>query len=284
VLVWLTAAVHCRVDGELGRKEEGVLLEDKTAVIYGAGGALGGAVARTFAREGARVFLAGPTRASLDAIARDIAAAGGVGEVSELDALDERAVESHTQHIVQQAGRIDISFNLVGVALPQGTPLADLSVDDFTAPIAAYMRTHLLTARAAAGYMLETGSGVILMMTTTPDRLGMPLVGPFGVMCAAVEALSHTLAAELGPRGIRVVCLRSTGSPEAAGVQWAFGRHAEAAGKSTDEFQRAMEDSTMLRRLTTLAEVAEMAAFMASDRASATTATAANLTCGLVVE
>jgi NAD(P)-dependent dehydrogenase (short-subunit alcohol dehydrogenase family) len=264
-------------------KEEGVLLEGKNAVIYGAGGAIGGAVARTFAREGARVFLAGLTRASLDTVADDITAAGGLCEVSEVDALDEHAVERHTEHIVQQAGRIDISFNLVGVPLQQGTPLLDLSVDDCTVPVAAYLLTHLITARAAARRMLETGSGVILTMTTTPDRLAMPLVGPFGVMLATVEALSRTLAAELGPHGIRVVCLRSTGSPEAPGVQWAFDRHAEAVGKTRDEFQRTLEDGTILRRLTTLAEVAEMAAFLGSDRASATTATAANLTCGMVV-
>lgn len=261
-----------------------MLLKGKNAVIYAAGGAIGGAVARTFAGEGARVFLAGRTRASLDAVADGMTAVGGVGEISEVDALDEFAVERHTQHIVQEAGRIDVSFNLIGVPLGQGTPLADLPIDDFTVPIAAYMRTHLLTARAAARHMLEAGSGVILMMTTTPDRLAIPFVGPFGVMCAAVEALSRTLAAELGPHGIRVVCLRSTGSPEAPGVQWAFTRHAEAAGKTRDEFQKTMEDRTMLRRLTTLAEVADMAAFMASDRASATTATAANLTCGLVVD
>jgi 3-oxoacyl-[acyl-carrier protein] reductase len=146
------------------------------------------------------------------------------------------------------------------------------------------LTSHLLTARAAARHMLKAGSGVILMMTTTPDRLAIPFVGPFGVMCAAVEALSRTLAAELGPHGIRVVCLRPTGSPEAPGVQWAFTRHAEAAGKTRDEFQKTMEDRTMLRRRTTLAEVADMAAFMASDRASATTATAADLICGLVVD
>ena len=265
-----------------------MLLKGKDAVIYGAGGAIGGAVARTFAGEGARVFLAGLTRASLDAVADGISAAGGVGEISEVDALDEHAVERHTQQIVQEAGRIDVSFNLIGVPLghrlARGTPLADLSIDDFTVPIAAYMRTHHLTARAAARHMLEAGSEVILMMTTTPDRLAIPFVGPFRVMCAAVEALSRTLAAELEPHGIRVVCLRSTGSPEARGVQWAFTRHAEAAGKTRDEFQKTMEDRTMLRRFTTLAEVADMAAFMASDRASATTVSAANLTCGLVVD
>src|SRR4029453_2057477 len=112
----------------------------------------------------------------------------------------------------------------------------------------------------------------------------MPLGGPFGVMLATFEALSRTLAAELGPHGIRFVCLRSTGSPEAPGVQWAFGRHAEAVGRSAARFHKTLEHSTILRRLTTLAEEAAMAAFLASDRASATTAAAANLTCGMVVE
>jgi 3-oxoacyl-[acyl-carrier protein] reductase len=260
------------------------MLENKNAVIYGAGGAIGGAVARTFAREGARVFLAGRTLASLEPVATDIAAAGGLSETAQVDALDEDAVENHVDEIVEKTGRIDISFNLISVPHLQGTPLVELPVDDFTAPIAGYMQTHLVTARAAARRMVRSGSGVILTMTTTPDRRAIPNVGSFGVICAAIEALSHTLAAELGPHGIRVVCLRSTGSPEAPGVREAFTRHAEAASKTRDDFQTTMENSTMLRRLTTLTEVADMAAFMASDRASATTGTAANLTCGLVVE
>jgi 3-oxoacyl-[acyl-carrier protein] reductase len=152
-----------------------MLLENKKAVIYGAGGAIGGVVARTFAREGAEVFLAGRTLASLDSVAKDISAAGGVADTAQVDALGEQAVERHADEVAQ-------------------------------------------TARAAARHMVETGSGVILVMTTTPDRRAIPLVGSFGVVLAAIEAFSHTLAAELGPRGVRVVCLRSTGSPEAPGV------------------------------------------------------------------
>jgi NAD(P)-dependent dehydrogenase (short-subunit alcohol dehydrogenase family) len=143
---------------------------------------------------------------------------------------------------------------------------------------------NFLTARAAARRTAEQGSGVILMMTTTPDRRAIPFVGAFGVVCAEIEALSRTLAAELGPRGVRVVCLRSTGSPEAPGVQEAFGRHARANGQTRDGWQAGAERGTMLRRLTTLAEVADMAAFMASDLASATTGTAVNLTCGSVID
>jgi len=261
-----------------------MLLEKKNAIIYGAGGAIGSVVARTFAREGANVYLAGRTLESLDSVAKDISAAGGIAETAQVDALDEQAVERHARDVAEKAGRIDLSFNLISVPHLQGTPLVDLSVDDFALPVANYAKTQFLTARAAARRMVESGSGVILMMTTTPDRRAIPLVGPFGVVLAAIEAFAHTLAAELGPRGVRVVCLRSTGSPEAPGVQEAFAHHAEAAGKEPEEFQAAMVESTMLRRLTTLAEVAEMAAFMASDRASATTGTAVNLTCGSVLD
>jgi 3-oxoacyl-[acyl-carrier protein] reductase len=260
-----------------------MLLENKNAVIYGAGGAIGSAVSRAFAREGANVFLAGRTLASLDAVARDISAAGGVAETAQVDALDEQSVGRHAAEVAGTVGGIDVSFNLISVSHLQGTPLVELALDDFAGPVTTYMKTHFLTARAAARHM-DTRPGVILMMTTTPDRNAIPLVGPFGVVLAAIEALSRTLAAELGPRGIRVACLRSTGSPESPGVQEAFAHHAEAAGGTPEEFQASLESSTMLHRLTTLDEVAAMAAFIASDRASATTGAVVNLTCGSVID
>ena len=69
-------------------------LEGKTAVIYGGGGSIGGAVARAFAREGAGVFLAGRTLERLEAVANEIRKAGGMAEVAEVDALDEHPLSS----------------------------------------------------------------------------------------------------------------------------------------------------------------------------------------------
>src|SRR5262249_34309652 len=155
-------------------RSESMLLEDKVATVYGAGGAIGGAVARAFAREGAKVFLSGRTLSSVQATARDIIAAGGDAEATQLDALDEHAVDDHIAAIVRKTGRIDISFNAI-TAVPQtgtqGVPLAELSVERFIAPIAAYLRSHFLTARAAARRMLEKRTGVILMHTPEPARL-----------------------------------------------------------------------------------------------------------------
>jgi 3-oxoacyl-[acyl-carrier protein] reductase len=252
-----------------------MLLESQNAVIYGGGGSVGGAVARTFAREGARVFLAGRTMAALDAVAREIAATGGVAETARVDALDERAVEEHIGAVAAKAGGIDVSFNAIGLQDVQGIPLVELSREDFSLPIVTGTTTHFLTARAAARRMVERGSGVILTLSASaapvasspePGR-GM---GGFGVACAAIEALSRSLAGELGPHGIRVICLRPEGIPETATMQ--------------AETRAQLEGEALLRRLPTLAEVANVAAFMASDQASAMTATIANLTCGTVVD
>lgn len=262
-----------------------MLLEDKNAVVYGAGGAVGGAVARAFGREGANVFLAGRALAPLEAVAGEIAAARGAAEVATVDALDEESVNRHADAVARSAGSIDVSFNAITLRDIQGIPLLEMPLADFSRPIMTGTTTHLLTARAAARHMVERGSGVILTLTASAVRLpdpvmGPPLMGGFGVACAAIESLTMNLAGELGPHGIRVVCLRSEGLPET------WRTHTEEAKQFGDlqEFHDLLEGRTLLRRLPTLAEVGSVAAFVASDRASAMTATVANVTCGSVVD
>src|SRR5262245_7351660 len=196
-----------------------MLLEDKNAVVYGAGGAIGGAVARAFAREGAMVFLAGRALRPVEALAQEIGAAGGAAEAASVDALDEQAVNEHAASVAERGGRIDISFNAISLGDVQGTRLLGMALSDFSRPIVSGTTTHLLTARAAARHMLERGSGVILTLTASAVRLpdpvmGPPLMGGFGIACAAIESLTMNLAGELGPHGIRVVCLRAEGLPE----------------------------------------------------------------------
>ena len=91
-----------------------MLLKDRIAVIHGAGGAIGSAVAGTFAREGARLFLSGRSLAPVWAVAEDIVAAGGKAEAASVDALDEVAIERHTAGVVEKAGRIDVVLNAIG--------------------------------------------------------------------------------------------------------------------------------------------------------------------------
>ena len=264
-----------------------MLLENKVAVIYGAGGAVGGAVARVFAREGAKVFLAGRTLRSVQATALDITAAGGHAEAAQVDALEEQAVEQHIASVVQKTDRIDVSFNAITpVPQPgtQGVPLAELSVERFTAPITAYLRSHFLTARAAARRMIERRSGVILMHTPEPARLGLPFVGGMGPAWAAMEALNRNLSAEFGPHGVRAVCIRSTGLPETHTIDIVFGLHAKAIGITADQFRSMVEGLTHRKRSSTLADVAETAAFLASDKGGGLSGTVANLTGGLIVD
>ena len=265
-----------------------MLLEDRTAIIYGGGGAIGGAAARVFAREGAKVFLAGRTLAKLEKVAGDIAAAGGLAEVAQIDVLDSPAVEGHADAVVAKTGRIDIAFNAVGMVHVQGTPFAELSLDDFIAPISAYTRTIFVTAKAVSRHMAARRSGVILIMSTPGSRLpGTGYLG-YGAACAAKEGMSRLLAAELAPNGIRVICLQPHAIPQAAanGSHSAevFGPVAARAGLTVGEMLAGAANGTLLKRLPTLSDVAEVAAFMASSRAGAMTGTIANMTCGALVD
>jgi 3-oxoacyl-[acyl-carrier protein] reductase len=253
-----------------------MLLQDKTAVIYGAGGAVGGAVARAFGAEGAGVFLSGRTLAPVQEVAREIVAAGGAAEAAQVDALDEEAVDRYTDQVAELAGGIDVCFNAVGVHAVQGTPLTDLALSDFAFPITTWASTQFLTGRAAARHMITRRRGVIIMLTASPARLAIPGAGGFGVACAAIEGLTHTLAAELGPEGVRVVCLKPHRIADSGST--ADPRSEEA------EFRKFLEDMTLLKRLPTLSEVANTAVFLASDHAGSMTGAVANLTGGMSVD
>ncbi|MFT3781789.1 MAG: SDR family oxidoreductase [Nibricoccus sp.] len=261
-----------------------MLLKDKTAVIYGAAGAVGSAIARAFAREGAQVHLTarGNSFKRLHDMADNFATANSSVEIAEVDALDEKAVESHADAVVKSAGKIDISFNAIGIPQPgiQGRPIPELPVENFLLPITTYLRSHFLTARAAVRRMAPQKSGVILLHTPEPARAGAPLIGGMGPMWAALEALTRNLSAELGAQGIRAVCLRSTGLPETPTIATVFGLHAQAIGIPREQFQAMMESMSFHRRSTTLQELSDAAVFAASDRGGGLFGTVLNLTAG----
>jgi NAD(P)-dependent dehydrogenase (short-subunit alcohol dehydrogenase family) len=259
-----------------------MMLNEKVAVIYGAGGDIGGAVARAFAAEGAKVFLTGHLQAPVEAVAKDIVSAGGSSEAAEVDALDEQAVDKHLQSVIDKAGRVDISFNAVGIPDGNivGVPLVELDVEQFSLPISAYATSYFLTARLAARWMIANKSGVIMTVTALHSRMGLPLVGGYGPAQAVKEALTRDLSAELAPQGIRVVGLRPQGMPETRTIKEAFEPRAEALGMTWEEFQEFLAGRTHPRRLMTLAEMANVAVFMASDMAIGMTGTTVNLTMG----
>jgi 3-oxoacyl-[acyl-carrier protein] reductase len=250
-----------------------MLLQEKVAVVYGAGGAVGSAVARAFGAEGARVFLSGRTLGPVQAVAGEISAAGGSAEAAQVDALDEEAVDRYTDQVAEQAGGIDVSLNAIGFTAVQGTPLTELALADFAFPISTWTSSQFLTARAVARHMVTRRKGVILTLTASPARLAIPGAGGFAPACAAIEGMTRTLAAELGPQGIRVVGLKPHRIADS-------GPNADPRLEEA-EFRTFLEDMTLLKRLPTLAEVANTAVFLASDHAGAMTATVADLTGGM---
>jgi 3-oxoacyl-[acyl-carrier protein] reductase len=259
-----------------------MLLEDKNAVIYGGGGAIGGAVARAFAREGAKVHLAGRTLESLEEVAQEVRSAGGVvAETAQVDALDEQAVDSYVDAVAQRAGSIDISFNLISYRDVQGTPLAEMELEDFERPVMRALRTQFLTSRAAARHMRRQGEGVILTFGGAggrdPIRDYMSggfqvYLGGFQVALGAIDVLRRQLAVELGPHGIRVVTLQSGGVPETTREDW------------REAITQSFIETSMLKRVERLEDVGNVAAFAASELARTMTATALNITAGRVAD
>jgi 3-oxoacyl-[acyl-carrier protein] reductase len=254
-----------------------VLLESKNAVIYGGGGSIGGAVARAFAREEARVFLAGRTEATLKEVADGIRAAGGEAETAVVDALDADAVDHHADAVAAEAGGIDISFNLITHPHTHGVPLAEMAVDDFMAPVETAARTTFITARAAARHMIPRRSGVILAFGGPGDRSG-PLrdyyLGGTQVAFDAIETIRRQLSVELGPHGIRVVTPASGGVPESLPEGF------EGRQRIVD----LIEGQTLLGRAATLEDVGNAAVFAASDWARTLTAAIVNVSCGTLID
>jgi NAD(P)-dependent dehydrogenase (short-subunit alcohol dehydrogenase family) len=259
-----------------------MMLKDKIAVIYGAGGAIGSAVARAFASEGAHLFLTGRCLAPVEVLAKDIVSAGGSAEAAEVDALDEQAMDNHLQSVIDKAGRVDISFNAVGIpdTTILGVPLVEMAVEQFSLPITTYTTSYFLTARLAARQMIPNKSGVIIRVTALHSRTGIPLVGGYGPAMAAMEALTRDLSAELAPHGIRVVGLRPQAMPETGTIKEAFEPRATASGMTWEQWQQSLASRTHPKRLMTLEEMANVAVFMASDKASGMTGTTVNLTMG----
>jgi NAD(P)-dependent dehydrogenase (short-subunit alcohol dehydrogenase family) len=252
------------------------MLQNKIAVIYGAGGSLGGAVSKAFASAGATLFLTGRNLSTIQKVADQIVVAGGIVETAEVDALDEKAIQDHIQEVVRKAGRVDISFNAIGLEDTQDIPLVNMQLEDFIRPIARAMQTQFLTVTAAGRVMMKQSSGVILSLTATPGGIGYPNVGGFGPACCAIESLSRNLASELGAHGVRVVNIRSAGSLDSR----VFKEAIETGGAEVMAVIKRLESDTMLKALPLMQDIANTAVFLGSDMAAKITGVTIDVTSG----
>lgn len=230
-------------------------LTNKTAVIYGANGMVGTAIARAFTEAGAKVVAA------------------------QVDALDEAAIDKHLATL----DRVDISMNAIGIPQTgvQGIPLTQLSADAYMKPVDTYVRSHFLTARAAARRMVAQKSGVIIVHTANPSAVAIPLMGGMTPAWASLEMMMRTFSVENAAHGVRALTVRTTGLPETKTIDEVYGLHASAIGVTRAQFQAMLESRTHRGRHSTLAELAAAAVFVASDAGRGFTGTVLDLTGGM---
>lgn len=261
-----------------------MLLKGKTAIVYGGSGAVGGAVAKAFVREGAVVHLVARGRERLEAVANELRANGGEVHIGTADALDRASVEAHLRDAIATSGPINVVFSAIDWGDAQGTPIVDLEYDRFIMPVERGLKSWFNVGGVTAKHMGEHGGGVILGITANAAREAYTEMGGFGIACAAVEHYLRHLAAENGPKGVRCCWVRSPGSPDAPGVREAWMIHAREKGITFEEMHREVAKDTPLRRISSLGQVADAVVLLASDLASSMTATLANATGGAQVD
>jgi 3-oxoacyl-[acyl-carrier protein] reductase len=258
-------------------------LQGKHAVVFGAGGSIGSAVARELASAGAELFLAGRTAGSVAETARQIGAAGGQAYPQTLDTLDHAAVDAFVGSVVERAGSVDIAMNATGpriIEYGNGKSSVDLSTDEFMVAVDSVLRSNFNTARAAARHMSKQGAGVIIFLTGSPARPHGPGTTAIGAAFGALENLTRTMAIELGPAGVRVVCLRTAANPDSRTIQETADAVSAMANITKEQMLDSLADATLLKASPTTSDTAKTAAFLASDHARTLTGTVLNASAG----
>jgi 3-oxoacyl-[acyl-carrier protein] reductase len=263
------------------------ILTGKHAVVFGAGGSIGAAVAREFAAEDAEVFLAGRTKSNVEKVAKQITAAGGSAHAAEIDTLDDTAVNEYLDSIVKHTGKIDIILDAAGPLAKEygNTKLAvDLPVDEFLVPLQTMVRSRFISARAAARQMIQQHSGVIIFVTGSPARPHVPGATAIGAAFAAMENLTHNLAFEVSPYGVRVVCLRTTANVDSRSIQDTMELIAGRLNITKDQAMEQIAQYSFLKVAATVQDTANAAVLIASDRARMMTGTVVNATAGAALD
>lgn len=247
-----------------------MVLNKKVAVVFAANGAISSAVAKSFAQEGAIVYLTGRNEAALKSLAENIRQSGGIVKTAVVDACDEQAIDQFFQTLIREQNRLDIVFNGIGIRPSKssyGTPASTLSFEHFMKPIEVHVGSQFLTARLAAKYMMQTESqGTILTLTSSLSRLKVPFMTGFLAACTAIEGLTRGLAAEYGRNGIKVICLNPTALYGTRTIEETTEANARLIGVSPEQWNAQLSQQYLLGRSPSLQEVGDMAAFLASDK------------------
>lgn len=264
-----------------------MILKDKTAVIFGAGGQVGRVVAGEFAKQGAALYLAGRGESDLNAAEREITKEGGKAATEKIDALDESAVNDYLDRVAAAAGKIDIVLNLTGPtvdAYDNGVPAHMVSNDKFVLPFNEYVLSNFITAKSAARHMLPRKSGVILFLSATPAKGVAPGTVSIAAGMGALESMMKVLASEWSPMGLRVTGVRSFGMIDTFTIDHTFGVAAGGMEKPKEDFIEFARDWTLQKEFPTTADTAGILAFAASGKARTLTGAILNSSCGQVLD
>jgi NAD(P)-dependent dehydrogenase (short-subunit alcohol dehydrogenase family) len=263
------------------------ILQDKIAIVFGAGGSIGSAPAKEFAVEGAQIFLAGRTRSHIEGVTKQIAARGGRAEAATVNALDDAAVNEYLDRVVSKTGRIDAVFNATGPLAREygnGKYAVDLKIEEFTLPLTTVVKSQFITARAAARHMIKQRSGVIIFLTGSPARGHAQGTTAIGAAFGAIESLTENLATELGPSGVRVVCLRTTANTDSRTIQETAEALAGPMNVTKDQMIARMAGTNFLKVPASVSDTAKAAVLIASDRGRLITGTVVNSTAGAALD
>jgi 3-oxoacyl-[acyl-carrier protein] reductase len=257
-----------------------MLLQDKTALVFAATGAIGSAVARQFATQGARVFISGRDDVAIKRLGQEVDARWEL-----VDATDEAQVCGYIDRVIGQTERVDVVFNAIGLRAAEAqyaTASTGIQFEKFLLPLRVIAGSQFLTARAAARHMVPQRRGAIVMLSASLSGKFVAFMSGITAACGAIEALTRTLAAEFGPAGLRVNCVRAGGMQETRTIQETFANMAMTTGTGPQASGRPTIDNVLGRPLR-VEETAATVAFVASERASGITGQVINVCAGAIV-
>ncbi|MEU9637639.1 SDR family NAD(P)-dependent oxidoreductase [Streptomyces tendae] len=234
------------------------LLTGKVLFLTGASRGIGAAAARLFAAEGASVVLAARDTDALDRVVKEIRADGGVADAVALDLADPASIRAAVDHVGNLHGRLDGAFNN-GAATQRPGPLDTTSDEDVDEQFAVNFRAHWTAMNAEAALMRRTGGGAIVNTSSLGGRRANPAAPAYGAMKRALNSLTETAAVSWAGDRIRVNGITPGATATEMVDTW------EAA---TPGIIERITASTPLGRMAEPREVAEVAAWLLSDRAS----------------
>lgn len=244
-------------------------LKNKVAVVFAASGAIAGAVTKSLAEHGAKVYASARNINELEQLINEINKSGGNAQAAKVDAMNEMEIDDYLKKIVLAEGKIDILFNGIGIrpgSNGYGSPSVMLSFEHFMEPLRVHVGSQFLTSRLAARYMMETKTpGTIITLTASLSRLKIPFMAGISSACTAIEGLTRVLAAEFGPHGIKVICLNPTALQETRTIQETTNAVAKTMGVTIEQYNEMAAQRHLLGKGPSLQQVGELAAFMASD-------------------